>query len=67
MDRYFFNNDFSKDVIYEKMSKIMKELDEERKKGEGNIDLEKERELIYAQWIQGLKLNTLSTNRNFYF
>jgi hypothetical protein len=67
MDRHFFNNDFSKDVIYEKMSKIMKELDEERKKGEGNIDLEKERELIYAQWIQGLKLNTLSTNRNFYF
>jgi len=67
MDRRFLNNDFSKDVIYEKMSKIMKELDEERKKGEGNIDLEKERELIYAQWIQGLKLNTLSTNRNFYF
>lgn len=67
MDRFVHNNDFDKDVIFEKLSEISSKIeDEEKKEGDERND-DKIRELIYAQWIQGLKLSTLSTGRNFYF
>ena len=39
----------------------------EQNKDKGERDKEKELRLMYAQMIQGLKLNTLFNNRNFYF
>ena len=58
---------FNKDVIYEKMSKIASELEKMEKKPQEERNEAKEKELIYAQWMQGLKLNTLCSNRGFYF
>lgn len=65
MDRFVYNNEFDKDVIYDKMSKIERELEEEREKPDNERDEQRERELIYAQMIQGLKLNTFSNGRRF--
>lgn len=67
MDRFVHNKDFNKDMIFEKISDITTQLEEEQSKDEEERDFEKEKKLIYAQWIQGLKLSTLSTGRNFYF
>lgn len=67
MDRFIHNNDFNKDVIYEKMSKIASELEKMEKKPQEERNEAREKELIYAQWMQGLKLNTLYSNRGFYF
>ena len=67
MDRFVHNNDFDKDVIFEKLSEISSKIEDEEKKEGVERNDDKIRELIYAQWIQGLKLSTLSTGRNFYF
>lgn len=55
---YRSGNDFDKDVIYDKMANIDEQLEDE----EGQ-ELTKERdkrirELMYAKFIQGLKLST---------
>ena len=67
MDRYVNNNEFDKDVIYDKLSDLSSKLEEEQEKNIEERDFNKERELLYAQMIQGLKLNTLFTNRNYFF
>ena len=67
MDRFVHNDEFNKDVIYEKLADISSKLEEEKKKSNEERDVTRERELIYAQMIQGLKLNTLRNNRNLYF
>ena len=67
MNQFNYNNDFDKDVIYNKLAEISSKLEEEQNKDKGERDKEKELGLMYAQMIQGLKLNTLFNNRNFYF
>jgi hypothetical protein len=67
MDRFVHNDEFNKDVIYEKLADISSKLEEEQKKSSEERDITRERELVYAQMIQGLKLNTLRSNRNLYF
>lgn len=67
MNQFNYNNDFDKDVIYNKLAEISSKLEEEQIKDKGERDKEKELRLMYAQMIQGLKLNTLFNNRNFYF
>ena len=66
MNQFNYNNDFDKDVIYNKLAEISSKLEEEQNKDKGERDKEKELRLMYAQMIQGLKLNTLFNNRNFY-
>ena len=66
MNQFNYNNDFDKDVIYNKLAEISSKLEEEQNKDKGERDKEKELRLMYAQMIQGLKLNTLFNNRNYY-
>ena len=47
------------------MSEISSKIDEEHEKG-GNRNLERERELMFAQMIEGLKLNTIFSRRNYF-
>lgn len=67
MDRFVNDNEFNKDVIYNKLAEISSKLEEEQEKGDDERSFERERELMYAQMIQGLKLNTLLSNRNYFF
>ena len=67
MDRFVYNDEFNRDVIYEKLADISSKLEEEQEKPNEERDITRERDLIYAQMIQGLKLNTLWNNRNLYF
>ena len=67
MDRFVNNNEFDKDVIYNKLADLSSKLEDEREKEDNERNLEREKELIYAQMIQGLKLNVLFSNRNYYF
>lgn len=54
---YLYENEFDKNVILEKMDKITQQIQEEKNKKDYNKDREKE--LLYAQFIQGLKLNII--------
>lgn len=67
MDRFVNNNEFDKSVIYNKMADISSKLEEEHSKNKEDRDAEKERELMYAQMIEGMKLNTFFSNRKYYF
>lgn len=67
MDRFVNNNEFDKSVIYSKMADISSKLEEEYSKNKEDRDAEKERELMYAQMIEGMKLNTFFSNRRYYF
>lgn len=67
MDRFAYNDEFNKDVIYEKLANISSELEDEQKKPNEERDIVREKNLIYAQMIQGLKLNTLQSNKKMYF
>lgn len=65
MEDFGLINEFDKDVIYNKMSKLSSDLEEERRKENPNAD--KERELMFAQLMEGMKLNVLRPTRNLYF
>lgn len=67
MNSFVHNNEFDKDVILNKLSEISNELEKERSKEASEKSLDRERELMYAQMIQGLKLNTLRTNSKIFF
>ena len=67
MDRFVHNDEFNRDVIYQKLADISSKLEEEQEKSDEERNIARERELVYAQMIQGLKLNTLRSNRNLYF
>lgn len=67
MNSFVYNNEFDKDVILNKLSEISNELEKERSKEASEKSLDRERELMYAQMIQGLKLNTLRTNSKIFF
>jgi len=65
MNNFTNNNDFDRSAILKKMSEISSKIDEEHEKG-GNRNLERERELMFAQMIEGLKLNTIFSRRNYF-
>lgn len=67
MDRFVHNDEFNRDVIYQKLADISSKLEEEQEKSDEERNIARERELVYAQMIQGLKLNTLRSNGNLYF
>lgn len=67
MDRFVNNNEFDKDVIFSKLADISSKLEEEQGKDITERDLDKERRLMYEQMIQGLKLNTMFSNRKMFF
>lgn len=67
MDRFVNDNDFDKDVIFSKLADISSKLEEEQGKDITKRDLDKERRLMYEQMIQGLKLNTMFSNRKMFF
>ena len=67
MDRFIYNDEFNRDVIFEKLADISSKLEDEQKKSDEDRNPAMEMNLIYAKMIQGLKLNTLSGNRNLYF
>lgn len=67
MDRFINNSEFNRGVIFNHMSKIVSKIEEEQEKDEKDRDIAKEKKLLYAQMIQGLKLNTIGGNRFLYF
>ena len=67
MDRFVHNDEFNRDVIYQKLADISSKIEEEQEKSDEERNIARERELVYAQMIQGLELNTLWNNRNLYF
>ena len=66
MDRFIYNDEFNRDVIFEKLADISSKLEDEQKKSDEDRNPAMEMKLIYAKMIQGLKLNTLSGNRILY-
>lgn len=67
MDRFVNNNEFDKDVIFNKLADISSKLEEEQTKTNKDRDIDKERRLMYEQMIQGMKLNTMFSNRKIFF
>lgn len=67
MDRFVNNNEFDKDVIFSKLADISSKLEEEQTKTNKDRDIDKERRLMYEQMIQGMKLNTMFSNRKMFF
>lgn len=57
--------EFDKEEVISNIKHIHDKLEEERMKKE--INKEKERKLIFEQFIQGLKLSTLQSNRKYNF
>lgn len=55
---YNYNDEFDSNVIFNKISEIKEEIQDTK---EGDMSKEREdkvRKLMYAQFLQGLKLNT---------
>lgn len=61
-DIYNYRDDFEVNRVIDRVNCIADELAAERAKAQDERDLDKERELIYAQFIQGLKLSTGQNN-----
>lgn len=54
----YIGEEFNPSNVIEKISDISDELEEEQSKDEKDRDRKKEFDLIYQQFIQGLKLST---------
>lgn len=67
MNSYGYDNEFDKNAIYGKLAEISSKLEEEQKKADIDRDAEREIELMYAKMIEGMKLNTLFSNRKYNF
>ena len=61
-DIYNYRDDFEVNRVIDRVNCIADELSAEHAKAPDERDLDKERELIYAQFIQGLKLSTGQNN-----
>lgn len=57
-DIYRYSDDFAQEKIMNDIDAIANELAEEESKPENERDKKKEKELIYAQFIRGLRLST---------
>lgn len=55
---YVYGDDFDRIAIIDKVNCIADKIKEEQSKPMDERDLDMERELIYAQFIQGLRLST---------
>lgn len=55
---YVYQDDFERNNVIDRVNCIADKLAEEQSKPVDERDFDKERELIYAQFIQGLKLST---------
>lgn len=55
---YVYQDDFERNNVIDRVNCIADKLAEEQNKPVDERDFDKERELIYAQFIQGLKLST---------
>lgn len=55
---YRYINDFDRDVIYDKIADIEEQIQEEQEQNTSKERSEKVRNLMYAQLMQGLRLNT---------
>lgn len=61
-DIYNYRDDFEVNKIIDRVNCLSEELANEQDKPDEERDLKKEKELIYAQFIQGLKLSTGENN-----
>lgn len=57
-DIYKYSEDYSADVVINDINVIAEELEKERRKPDDERNIDRERELIYAQFIRGLRLST---------
>ena len=57
-DIYKYNDDFELHNVIDRVNCIADELAQEQAKSIEERDYKKERDLMYAQFIQGLKLST---------
>lgn len=57
-DIYGYNDEFAKDRILADIDAIAYELSNEQSKPDEERDKEREKKLIYAQFIRGLRLST---------
>lgn len=57
-DIYRYKNEFDKSSVFERISQLDNKLREEQDKPADEINDEKVFNLIYAQFIEGLKLST---------
>lgn len=55
---YRYGNEFDKNIIYDKMADIDDKINEEESQESSEEHEKKIRELIYAKFLQGLKLST---------
>lgn len=55
---YQYKGLFGKTDVINKINEIAEKIEIERSKNDIEYDAEKEKELVYAQFIQGLKLST---------
>lgn len=55
---YVYGDDFDRAAIIDKINCIADEIKEEQSKPFEERDFDKEKQMIYAQFIQGLKLST---------
>lgn len=55
---YGYKGLYGKSDIIEKINEISEQIEAEQAKSNSEYNSEKERQLIYAQFIQGLKLST---------
>lgn len=54
---YQYSNEFDKTEILNKINEISEQIQDEENKENCEYDKEKVRKLLYAQFIQGLKLS----------
>lgn len=55
---YEYNDDFNADTVINDINVIASELKKESEKPDDEKNKDRERELIYAQFIRGLRLST---------
>lgn len=54
---YNYNNEFDKAEVIKKMNDLGERAQEEREKKPNEYDRKRELELVYAQFLQGLRLS----------
>lgn len=55
---YEYNDEYNADTVINDINVIASELEKERRKPDDERSVDRERELIYAQFIRGLRLST---------
>lgn len=58
MEDIYNRDEFAADTVINDINVIAEELDKERRKPDDERSADREKELIYAQFIRGLRLST---------